>query len=85
MPEQVRIQESTVTRTPWEDVADEPPCLCVGEREEAPPEPNPDCPYHGEGTCRVCGGPLEGAPGPECDDTGCPDRDCASPREPTDA
>jgi len=28
-----------------------------------------------QGRCRVCLGPLEGAPGPECDETGCPDRD----------
>jgi hypothetical protein len=23
-------------------------CLCVGEREEAPAEPNRDCPIHGD-------------------------------------
>lgn len=32
--------------------------------------------------CRVCGGPLEGAPGPECDDTGCPERDGSSTSTP---
>lgn len=26
------------------------------------------------GECRVCHGPLEGAPGPECDESGCPER-----------
>ncbi len=28
-----------------------------------------------QGRCRVCHGPLEGAPGPECADDGCPSRD----------
>ena len=28
--------------------------------------------------CRVCHGPIEGADGPECDPTGCPERDGAS-------
>lgn len=30
------------------------------------------------GECRVCHGPLEGAPGPECAEDGCPERDGGS-------
>jgi hypothetical protein len=39
-------------QTPKPAAATQPPspqdtCTCIGEREEAPPEPNPDCPVHG--------------------------------------
>lgn len=40
-------------RTKWQERAERlgwdssAPCTCRGEREEAPPEPDPDCPQHG--------------------------------------
>lgn len=31
--------------------------------------------FAASGLCRVCCGPLEGSPGPECAEDGCPSRD----------